>query len=347
MHLNLAASPRRASEHLPDAAEIAAIAAMRRADLRNLWITETYHRLEVALAPHLGGIDLGWCAFGAWASKTAGRFIRGELVPELVLHWVAGAPAPLAGWLDRIDRRVRERVAEGNLLVFAELAPLFRGLVDVLALPLAERDAAARRLVDALRVGPTAEGGLSALRRALLAYVEAAALTRRKARSERILLANALVGFHEQARLQPAIAGAIAAPFEVLVGGEGIRAALGAPLARRLRALLTRHFMTLALPGRDLALGADVPALTGGAMFPHDLMALDSAELRALLRVLDRTPDTTDGSAAADWSDLGDRMNYIVDLFRSRQQDLRLHQPPFTRAQLVALRAGALPSGPL
>lgn len=347
MHLHLASGPRLAPAHLPDPAEIAAIAAMRRADLRNLWITETYHRLEVALAPHLGGIDLGWCAFGAWASKTAGRFIRGELVPDVVLHWIVGAPAPLAGWLRRIDRRVRDRVAEGNLLVFAELAPLFRGLVDVLSRPLAERDAAACSLVDGLRVGPTAEGGQSALRRALLAYVEAAALTCPKARSERIFLANALIGFHEQARLQPAIAGAIAAPFEVMVGGVGLRAALGAPLARRLRALLTRHFMTLALPGRDLALGTDVPALSGGAMFPADLEVLDSAELRALLRVLDRTPDTTDGSAAADWADLGDRMNYIVDLFRSRQQDLRLQGPPFTGSQLAALRAGALPAGPL
>lgn len=51
--------------------------------------------------------------------------------------------------------------------------------------------------------------------------------------------------------------------------------------------------------------------------------------------------------AAADWSKLGDRMNFIVDYFRSRQQSAKLMQPPFSASQTEAIRAGRLPVGPL
>ena len=62
---------------------------------------------------------------------------------------------------------------------------------------------------------------------------------------------------------------------------------------------------------------------------------------------LDYTPGTTQGSAACDWTDLGDRMNYLVDFFRSRQQERELLEPPFTPRQAAAIRAGEVPDGPL
>ena len=61
----------------------------------------------------------------------------------------------------------------------------------------------------------------------------------------------------------------------------------------------------------------------------------------------DRTPNDLVGSRAADWSNIRDRMNFIVDLFRSRHLDEGLFCDPFTDAQCRAVLAGTVPSGPL
>ena len=114
-----------------------------------------------------------------------------------------------------------------------------------------------------------------------------------------------------------------------------------------MRSLSTRWFMRIELPGRGAPLGRDVPRLACGAMFPAELEVLELPALRALLARLDRTPDTTRGSAARDWADLGDRMNYIVDLFRSHQQAPHMRRPLFSPNQVQAIRAGEVPPGPL
>lgn len=327
-----------------DQPQIARVAAMSDPVQRNLWITHIYHRLEVALGARLGGADLTWCAYGTWASKTAGRFIRGELVDGLLR-----APARLRGVIRRIDARVRERIAHGNRVVFAELAPRFCMLVEVLGRPRSERAGAGAALLKGLAPGRSEAGGQDMLRRALQAYLEAAELTCPKAKAERILLANTLVGYHEQIRLQPAIAGALAAPVEVLMPAEDapLRRRVGERLGEALRALMTRWLMTIALPGGDLPLGRDVPRASESGMFPATLRVLELPELRAVVSEVDRTPDTTEGSAADDWGALADRMNFIVDLFRSRQRDLELRRAPFSREQVVDLLAGARPRGRL
>jgi len=333
---------------LPDARRIAAACAMSDPVQRNLWITYIYHRLEVALASRLGGEDVSWCAYGTWASKSAGRFIRGELVLE-VLRPLVARTAAVGRMVHRIDGAVRERIGNGNLLVFAELAPLFRALVDVLDRPRGQRQAAAASAFAELTPGATADGGQALLRRAFAAYVAAADMRDAKARAEQILLANTLVGYHEQIRLQPTIAGALSAPLAVLVTADAapLRRALGERLGDVARSLLTRWMMTIDLPEGPLALGRDVPMTRDGRMFPPALMQIEHPELRAVLEEVDRTPDTTAGSAADDWAALADRMNFIVDLFRSRQRDASLRRAPFRPDQVAALQIGRRPLGPL
>lgn len=333
---------------LPDAPRIADICAMADPAQRNLWITYTYHRLEVALAARLGGDDVSWCAYGTWASKSAGRFIRGEVVLD-VLRPLFARSAALGRIVARIDADVRARIGRGNLMVFAELAPLFRALLDVLDLPASRRAEAAERAFAGLLPGTTAEGGQELLQRAFAAYVAAAATTDVKARAEQILLANTLIGYHEQIRLQPTIAAALSAPLAVLVEAEAapLRGALAGRLGGLARTLLTRWMMRIELPEGALALGRDVPATRDGRMFPAALVQIEHPELRAVLDAIDRTPDTTAGSAADDWAELADRMNFIVDLFRSRQRDASLRRPPFSPEQITALCQGARPDGPL
>jgi hypothetical protein len=110
---------------------------------------------------------------------------------------------------------------------------------------------------------------------------------------------------------------------------------------------MTRWFMTIKLPAETLRLGQDVPRLETGEMFPVELRQLQHPALLGLLQELDGTLDSSRGSAANDWGCLYDRMNFLVDFFRSRQQDGRLYQQPFCDAQVAIIRAGGVPAGPL
>jgi len=105
--------------------------------------------------------------------------------------------------------------------------------------------------------------------------------------------------------------------------------------------------MELATPGGNLNLGKDVPAQSGLPLFPEDLGAIRGPELVALLAEYDRTGGTGIGSGADDWAKLPQRMNYILNLFRSRQQDGGLLSPPFTDAQWADMQAGRVPPGDL
>lgn len=125
--------------------------------MRNLWITTAYHDLASALTHGLGATNLSWCAFAAWASKTAGISIRAdhlrgfarsavsrseefrhvlEVLAERVPDDVEAAiEDALLAVVDDVVDAVSERVARGNLMVFEELAPLFARLVVTLGDP--------------------------------------------------------------------------------------------------------------------------------------------------------------------------------------------------------------------
>lgn len=365
---------------IPSQGEIAAIAERRDPILRNLEITQTYHELELLMSGLLGAKNVSWCAYATWASRSAGRFIRGEVpgevlplwrkvglkmgrtaerrggrarlwLPSLRLGLRARGPVPrsLANVLDE----VRARVAEGNQMVFAEIAPFFAAFVEQYRSPLgmggpgaAEREAFLSRFAP----GPVQQGGQDMLRRAFGCYAEAVAMPEGKRKAELIFLANALVGYHEQTRLQRPIAGALDAPVTMTLPRRragAVGEAFSRRLERSLRALSTRWLIALEMPGEVVCLGEDVPPLASGRMFPDELGTIDDPELGALLYRLDRTPNTTQGSAAVDWADLGDRMHFVVELFRSRQQDARLYKAPFSRAQVAAIRVGRVPGGPL
>jgi len=364
---------------------IRAVIALEDAAARNLQITQSYHELLVALDRHLGfDRDLNWCAFATWASKQAGTFIRHDEIPAALRRFLGLDGPPPRRWTptgfllsDRFRRYARmtaedvsAHLADGNRLVYTLLAPHFAALLALL------RDHA-----GAGEPGPAAGDAFLAtieaepetrdeLRRAFGQLCEARFDADPKRRAERILAANLLIGFHEQRRLQEAIDGALSAPirralvdprrvwFAVplplwlrMLGARLFRLAL-APWIRRVerrwKAAVTECLMTLALPGGRLELGADVPPLGDGAMYPEALRELALAEVLEVLAAIDRTPNTVAGSAAHDWARLEDRMNYVADFFRSRQQERSLlTTAPFTAEQVAAIHAGRVPAGPL
>lgn len=378
---------------VPTESEIEAILRMTDPVLRNLHITHTYHVLTTALTDLLGEENVSWCAHATWASKTAGFFIRKEVVPSLIRELldradsltrsVGGLQAELLGsWaapfgiqtvltraIQQIADEVARHISRGNLLVFEELAPLFVAMIEHFSGSEQYEQATLDRFLGRLSRGPVSREGQDLLIRAFTHYYEAMFEQDTKARAERIFLANALVGYHEQTRLQGPILGALHAPLRQvfldqvveLMGVTPARKgspfhemslkAAFSPLAGKLerlwRELMTRSLMRLELPDVTLRLGEDIPALNAERDFPPTLARLEHPELVSLMATLDRTPNDTAGSAARDWGDLGDRMNLIVDLFRTRQQDRVLYDQPFTFMQVEALRQGRVPHGRL
>lgn len=316
--------------------------------LRNLQITQSYHDLNLAIGRRLGQRDACWSAFGVWASKTAGRFIRGQWLRGEIRRVLERVGRAHARRLDLVDHRVRACIAAGNQRVYAEIAPLFVTLASVLDAPAEARPALLAHALERLRPGPVEDGGQGGLAQALRASVEAAALPDGPARAQRMLLASVLIGAHEQYRLQAVIEGALDAMWHAVPPPRGAwQRQVQRQVAAWLRQRLTRWMVRLGLPNATLAVGRDVPALPDGTMFPADLRRVIMPELQAVLARFDRTPDDIEGSAAADWSDYGDRMNYVVDMFRSRQQTPSLWHAPFEPPQAAAIRDGHVPAGRL
>ena len=165
-----------------------------------------------------------------------------------------------------------------------------------------------------------------------------------------MLYANLCVGCHEQARLQPeiedAVRGAVVDVAEVkarladillpqlgeiarFLNALAVRAKLMTAIdvllieVRRLeREVLTESMLVLELPGETLRLGDD---LRGG--IGERLRQIDNPDTRALLTDVDLTPDSLHGSGTKDWTVLAQRMHFIADLFRSRQDRPRLFEP--------------------
>ena len=367
-------------EEIPLIPSIEEIAGMTDPVLRNLHITQRYHELATGLRDAGIGEDATWCAFAVWASKTAGATIRGEVLPararQLLVDneathdvlnrfnhgvgaWAAEhlAHDHLARAIDGVTADVATSIANGNVLVFAELAPLFTELLEAHRQSVSTSEALSAALA---RVGADVDG--NAVVRAFSAYGQA--LGQSDGRAALVLQANTLAVSHEQQRLQPAIRSALdAAISDTLerVIDDDVVGHIPTPEARRALdevtgqvcqlldaawdTALTESIMQLVTASETLDLRRDVPPLPDG-MFPPALRDLPAAAA-AVVAEWDKTGGTGAPSGARDWARLEERMNYIVNLFRSRQRDPSLFTPPFSDAQLAVLATGSLPQGPL
>ena len=105
--------------------------------------------------------------------------------------------------------------------------------------------------------------------------------------------------------------------------------------------------MRLRLPYGDVLLGKDLERLPNRQIHPDILQHIELEELRILLTRFDRTTRGLRNSRARDWGDLNDRMNFIVNLFRSRHKSLELFDQPFFYEQRLAMQHGVVPQGRL
>lgn len=370
-------------------ADLSRIAALKEPILRNLLITQRYCDLSKDLARVLGTDNANWSTFACWASKTAGQSIRKEEVPpELVrllqidaridrhLHKFydkLGCLSFLAPRIDPLDLarsvldEVSDQIAIGNLRVFAELAPLFAEFVhrfeESAGEPSEIREKKLQEFISGLKRGPASAGGQDDLKDAFAAYYQAAICNEPTAKAQVLLLGNALIGFHEQTRLQENIAGALDAPFseKVYLRFEGIiRPRAVVWLVRALvheavhfmaseflddwQRIATRYLMRLNAPnGGEIPLGSDLPPQT----FDPLLAVLDNPSLVQFLSRFDSDLTTTKGSGAINWTKLEDRMKFIGELFRVSQRQPKWFDPPFSDPILDQICNGRVPSAGL
>jgi hypothetical protein len=369
------------SSSAPSVDDIRRIAAIESPVVRNLEITYCYSQLAAACAARTAE-GANWCTYATWASKQAGRTIRGEdLLEHLgrrlgkgrwLLHPIATLWRRLLrrGLFQRETRIGRltaalhtpfdafelasEAVARGNLKVFEEIGLEF-----------------ARYLHDSpprLRPGGPPDGQ-RLLSQAFARYERVRLERDPKRRAELALLANLEIGLHEQTRLQPEILEALdaASTTQQDLGRRALEAlfpsatrwwpvvrgpaatAIGVPAqaiqraaSRLAREVITDSLMILALPGRVLALGTH---LADG--YPDALTKPVDPDLNAFLTRFEPVSPARDDCGARDWSDLDQRMHYIVHLFRAFHLSEQLSQPPFNPSQVANFSRGVIPGGKL
>ncbi len=354
--------------------------------LRNLQITQMYHRLSVQLAAILGQHDANWCTFATHASKTAGNSIRREELPGYsILLWLEDNISVMAGmckYIDNTFQRLSERsgiiargegvidhvsrcIAAGNLKVFAELAPLFSAFLRTFQDAQNSDPLALEELCSHLDPGPSSSGGQQLIKEAFSYYFDAMFETNIKRKSELLLIGNIKIGLHEQTRLQPYIVEALNTPIEDILDPKrkylgiklvespydeenSLRMKILALIIGRWRRLLTRYMMRLRLPYGDISLGKDLPRLPNRRPYPDILHEIEQQELQDLLARFNRCKQANlRNSRSRDWGNLEDRMNFIANLFRSRHKSLELFDQPFFHEQRQAMQESIVPKGRL
>ena len=382
-------TPTSESPEPPAAGEVRRIVAIDDPVIRNLQITHCYGRLSAAMAQRTGPCA-NWCTYATWASRQAGRTIRGEDLIETLRTRLGVGPQLLHPWasigrmllrrglfsphtmLGRLTAQLHtpfdvfeatsDAVARGNRKVFEEIGFEFARFLHEVPPQAGPGSPELEAFLAGLRPGEPPDGQRY-LAQAFTRYARVATVTDERARAELLLLANLEIGMHEQTRLQPEIRESLDAPYTVKqdldrrlslalmprwrrrvprivatpVGAAGSRAQRA--LADMLREIVTRALMVMSLPGRVLALGANMDE-----PFPEVLRELRDADLLALFaRLQGRLP----GTGARDWSDFDQRMRYIAHLFRAFHLHEELLGPPFTVEQERLFAAGTVPDGDL
>ena len=323
-------------------AEIDAAIDGRDPVLSNVRITLAHRQLSLALREVTGpSSGANFHTWAVWGSKKAGRTIRQEDVPWLpgvatalgagaagavarrttrtrMLTAALTAGVTLNALIRRVLSRTSTQIFGGNVTVLDDIGRQTARFVSTFLDPADRTDDRLEQFLAPLRTGPAETGGQELLRTAYRHYLEVARTPPSDERDERMLTANLLAILHEHHRLDPYI---------------------DAAMPHMVRPLVTRYLLTFSLGTEVMRVSRDVVARGPGA-FPETLGTIELPELARLLGGpggLDRTPNSLHGSGARDWTELADRMNFIVDLFRTRQFDENLFAPPFSQPEWDAL----------
>ncbi len=107
--------------------------------------------------------------------------------------------------------------------------------------------------------------------------------------------------------------------------------------------VMTDQVMVVAFPSETVRIGRDIPSRDWRKPFyAEDLQHL-SPEAEAVFDQFDRSLGDGRGAGASDWRRYDDRMNFVSNLLRSRQQDASLFWQPFTDEDVDRVWRGLYP----
>ncbi|MDQ1521679.1 MAG: hypothetical protein QOI55_2752, partial [Actinomycetota bacterium] len=330
---------------------------------RNYWITYGYYRLSKGLQELIPG-NATWCTFARWSSYTVGEWLRidgpNRRLEQLLPDWLPETLKDAARQLQRdarlhSDQAMPRTLAVGNRWVFHEIGHTIAAFLEWYT---PERTRADwdiyRATIEASdATGLFRPGDVEVLRDGVESYFGAIRAPSDDARAELVLRGNILIAEYEQWRLDPVLQIAMdpfakelvdfrASNEKRIVPGEfpdvvlrraGTRwalrheSALYQSVADWYSGFVTRWWMTMEMPVgpehiEPVLVGR---AVTSGDASPYspELFRLDDRDLAKLVSIYDHR--ATEGSGGArNWNSYTERMQFIVELFRSHQRNARL-----------------------
>jgi hypothetical protein len=328
-----------------------------------------------------GAKDANWCTFATWSSKTIGTCIDRQPEHGLIHNLVRRLPSVLRRYfygfaetlLCRGHGAIYRTLAIGNRLVFLEIGTAVSHFIECFDSTSegssdtnfndywsnVELFLAGLRQLDPSWLATRAPDP-ETLQAGMRAYLDARIESDPKAKAELVLLGNLLLGAYEQTRVDSYLTAALSFfttswLYRLLRGPKPgfvarLKRGLAAPVSTMYALFATRFFLALELPSLggmvELMVGKPVPSTNGSSRqlsFPLDLQHIANPRLQAVLACYDLSDRRYSQTRARDWANFGDRMNYITNLFRSRQRDLALFRSPWTPEQETSLLAGRLP----
>jgi hypothetical protein len=338
--------------------------------LRNRRITLAYSDLSCRLADLLarggGPRQANWCTYATWSSRTIGTWIEdGAPSTGAGPRWVPGVVRRLSaqalGWLVARDNGATYRsLAAGNRYVFLEIGLAVSHFVEAFSRPPGPEGPEEQwRRYWACVEGLLAEFSdldpswmltecppPAGLRLGLRQYFEALGCEDEGERAQLVLAGNLLMGAYEQRRVDGYVTVSLALDtgraMRKLVRGRFDPERSWYQVPSALWARLMSRFLLLQTPDEQLHVAHPLPPPPGEPMWPDDLAVITLPLAQALLTRYDVSDGHAHRRRVRDWTSFDDRMNYITNLFRSRQQHAALFSDPFPPEVARDLLAGIL-----
>lgn len=320
-----------------------------------LAMAQSYSALSREFALSVDQRNANYATISAWAAlnsfevlrnRELERFLNDELdgsssslnkisgIARLILH-VFGLMKPVrAAALESIERA--SLVIElSRKKVYDEIAPLLARFVNLL-----DNDGSGEglgELTSGLQLGSAETGGQELIKQAFEAWSEGHHTSSPTSKAQLILLGNSLMTLYEQTRLQRHIKLALDLPLQDVFADAlrvrmlGLRTLLHGLVVRSTHNLIedlklkwerlaSRYAMKLSVPDATLiSLGDQRPVRP--LEFPVDLRDLNETRLVAMCQRFDANFGLNQQSSSNNWSDLRDRMGYLIEIMRGRQQE--------------------------
>jgi hypothetical protein len=107
--------------------------------------------------------------------------------------------------------------------------------------------------------------------------------------------------------------------------------------------IMTDQVMVVAFPAETIRLGRDIPRRDWRRPFYAPDLERLSPTAQRVFDLFDRSLGDGRGAGAGDWRRFDDRLNFVSNLLRSRQQDPTLFWQPFTDEDVVRVWSGRYP----